>query len=172
MQTPAPLVSPETAFAGFNLVSFGEILVPDHPLRFGFQVDIVPSQNHCRQIILALVSNQRSGPEGEKRTHGFAVKLDLDSGEIWDLLNDSGLVGWLERPMDSFTDEEPLMLNWEVEHLGCALIPKLQIANEVFLYPALRYTPGMVMDTVAGSDNDPVLGSMTYLHPAVWRESL
>lgn len=171
MHTPAPLVSPETAFASFDLASFGEILVPDHPLRFGFQVDIVPSQNPCQHIILALISRQTEIRDGVKHTHGFAVKVDLETGEIWDLLNDSGLVGWIDRPMDSFTDEEPLLLNWEVEHYGAALIPKLQIANEVFLYPALRFTDGMIMDTVTGSETG--MGALTtFLHPAVWKESL
>ncbi len=171
MHLPAPLVSPETAFSSFDLVSFGDILVPDHPLRFGFQVDVVPSANACKQLIVALVSRDSEMRNGIKRTHGFAVRVDLETGEIWDLLNDSGLVGWVEQPMDSFTDEEPLLLNWEVDHHGAALIPRLQIANEVFLYPALRHTPGMVMDTVAGSESG--LGTETsFLHPAVWRESL
>lgn len=171
MHTPAPLVSPETAFASFELLSFGEVLVPDHPLRFGFQLDIVPSLNSCTQVIFALISQDRDVREGTSHTHGFAVRVDLETGEIWDLLNGSGLVGWIEQPMDSFTDEEPLLLNWEVEHYGSALIPKLQIASEVFLYPALRHTPGMVMDTVAGSEAGE-LSPSTFIHPAVWKESM
>jgi len=171
MHTPAPLVSPETAFASFDLVSFGSVVVPAHPLRFGFQVDIVPFQNACQQVIIALVSRDVEVRNGSAHTHGFAVRVDLETGEIWDLLNDSGLVGWIERPMDSFTDEEPLTLNWVVEHYGSALIPKLQIADEVFLYPALRYTPDMVMDTVTGSNLG--YGAVTnFMHPAVWKESM
>ncbi|TDU81092.1 hypothetical protein EI77_00394 [Prosthecobacter fusiformis] len=171
MHTPAPLVSPETAFASYDLVSFGKVLVPAHPLRFGFQVDIVPSQSVCKQVVFALVSSELEIQNGVKRSHGFAVRVDIETGEIWDLLNDSGLVGWIEQPMDSFTDEEPLLLNWEIEHYGAALIPKLKIASEVFLYPALRHTPDMVMDTVAG--NETGKGPLTtFIHPAVWKESL
>jgi hypothetical protein len=171
MQTPAPLTSPETAFASYDLLSFGKILVPDHPLRFGFQLDIVPSMNSCNQVIFALVSQDRDVRNGVSHSHGFAVRVDLETGEIWDLLNGSGLVGWIEQPMDSFTDEEPLLLSWEVEHYGCALIPKLQIASEVYLYPALRHTPAMVMDTVAGSESGE-LSTATFIHPAVWKESM
>lgn len=170
MHTPAPLASSETAFTGFDLVRFGEILVPDHPLRFGFQVDIVPSQIGSQQVVFALLSTDREAPYGNGRTHGFVVKVDLLSGEVWDLLNDSGLVGWIERPMDHFTDEEPLTLNWEVEHHGAALIPRLQIADEVFLYPALLYTDGMIMDTVAGGDVGQDMAG-AFMHPAVWKES-
>ncbi|SKB02213.1 hypothetical protein SAMN02745166_03581 [Prosthecobacter debontii] len=171
MHTPAPLASSEVAFASFDLVSFGEILVPDHPLRFGFQYDVVPSQTGSQNIILALTAVAKIPGTEQSCTRGFAVKVDLVTGEVWDLLNDSGLVGWIERPMDTFTDEEPMLLNWEVEHYGAALIPKLQIGGEVFLYPALRYTDGMVMDTVAGLDigQDP---ASTFMHPAVWKESL
>lgn len=171
MHTPAPIVSPEMAFASFDLVSFGEITVPEHPLRFGFQVDIVPEAEVNQQLIFALVSQNR-GTEGRAKTHGFAIRLDLKTGEVWDLLSDSGLIGWIDGPVTRFTDEEPLLLSWQVEHLGAALIPKLQIGDEVFLYPALRYEEGMVMDTMAGTLAGKTATLSAFMHPAVWRESL
>jgi hypothetical protein len=170
MQSPIPVLSPEVAFSGFDLMSFGKILIPPHPLRFGFQVDIVPSQSESRQVLLALVAEDEDETNSSERTRGFAIRVDFATGEVWDLLNNSGLIGWIEKPLLCFTDEEPLLLNWEIEHYGAALIPKLQIGDEVFLYPALRYTPGMHMTTLAGSDVGPVDAS-TYMHPAVWRES-
>lgn len=153
-----------------RLQTFGCIEVPDHPLRFGFQLDLVPSQTESRQVVFALVA-QDGAPGSRPGSHGFAIRLDLETGEVWDILNESGLIGWVEKPLGSFSDEEPMLLNWEVEHYGAALIPKLQIANEVFLYPAVRCMDGMVMKTFAGCETGSE-AMPSFMHPAVWRESL
>lgn len=162
MNAASPIHCSVQAFSGYQLVSFGELQVPDHPLRFGFQVDLVPNSTDSRTVLFALVN------AGETE-RGFAVKVDLLTGEVWDLLNDCGLIGWVEKPLDSFSEEEPLTLSWEVEHYGAALIPKLQIGQEVFLYPALRYTEGMDMQTITGGDGSD---KISFLHPAAWRESM
>src|SRR5687768_15286449 len=130
MNSPIPVTTPDSAFACFDLVGFGQVTVPEHPLRFGFQLDIVPA-NVPSHLLFGLVSSVRDG-RGSARSHGFVVRLDLETGEIWDALNDSGLIGWIDSPqtLSRFTEEEPMLLSWEVEHLGCALIPKLQIGNE------------------------------------------
>lgn len=138
-------------------------MVPDHPLRFGFQVDLVPQQTEATAVVVGLLD----ASPGSQR--GFAVKVDLQTGEVWDLLNDSGLIGWVERPMEGFSDEEPMLISWEIEHYGSALIPKLQIGNDTFLYPALRYTEGMSMRTLTGGEGNV---TVAFLHPAVWRESM
>lgn len=169
MHTPAPLASPTSVFSAYNLVSFGDIVVPPHPLRFGFQVDIVPSQNECRQVVFALLCKDSQG-SSEAPTSGFAIRVDLQTGEVWDLLNDSGLIGWVEKPMEAFTEEEPMLFNWEVEHFGSALIPRLQIGDEVFLYPALYHNPGLQMTTVAGTEAG-LDSAPAFLHPAVWKEA-
>lgn len=173
MHTPTVFVSPEMAFASFDLISFGTLEVPPHPLRFGFQVDIVPDDSPP-QIMFGLVSRHRSR-EGKMRSVGFAVQFDLKTGEIWDLLNDSGLLGIVPEPeafLSQFSDEEPLLLSWEVEHLGSALIPKLHIGGEEWLYPAIGFREGMAMETIAGGAGDHGSTLTTFLHPAVWRETL
>ena len=173
MHTPSPLVSPEMAFASFDLVSFGQVDVPVHPLRFGFQVAIIPALSPP-QVLFGLVTRGRDA-DSRAKTHGFAVRLDLTTGEVWDVLNDSGLMGWLDEPEKfhvRFTDEEPMLLSWQVEHLGTALIPRLHIGGDEWLYPALPYAENMVMDTIAGGAGDKGSTLTAFLHPALWRESL
>jgi hypothetical protein len=117
----------DPAFSGFpSHESFGSLLLPDHPIRFGFQVDIVPS-NCPSSILFGLISRDPVNG-GCAKTTGFAVRLDLEMREVWDALNGSGLVGWVEHPrgLAGFTDEEPLLLGWEIEFHGKALIPKLR----------------------------------------------
>ena len=173
MHAPIAHVSPEMAFASFDLVSFGTLEVPPHPLRFGFEVDIIPEEA-TPQVMFGLVSRQRNR-EGKLRSAGFAIQLDLKTGEVWDLLNDSGLLGIIpdaELFFGKFSDEEPLLLSWEVEHLGSALIPKLHIGGEEWLYPAIGFQDGMKMETLAGGAGDHGSTMTTFLHPAVWRETM
>jgi len=172
MHSPTSLVSPEMAFASFDLVSFGSVQVPPHPLRFGFQLDIIPEEAPT-QLLFGLVSQDRRQQNGRSQTLGFAIRFDLVTGEIWDLLNDTGLIGMVDDPatfFTRFTDEEPMLLSWEVEHLGAALIPRLQIGGEEWLYPALHCPEGTVMDTLAGAAGDKGSTMNAFLHPAVWRE--
>ena len=173
MHQPTSIVSPEMAFASFDLVSFGSLTIPPHPLRFGFQVDIIPdtSPDH---ILFALTTQERSR-SGLNGTRGFAVRLDLKTGEIWDLLNDSGLIGIMEDSeifFSKFTDEEPMLMSWEVEHLGNALIPRLHIGGEEWLYPAIKAHDSLTMDTLAGGEGDKGSTMTAFMHPAVWREVL
>ncbi|MES2594047.1 MAG: hypothetical protein V4662_01855 [Verrucomicrobiota bacterium] len=155
------------------MISFGTIEVPPHPLRFGFQIDIVPEE--CpKQVMFGLVSRHRSADD-KICSVGFAIQFDLQTGEVWDLLNDSGLLGILpdrEAFLEQFSDEEPMLLSWEVEHLGSALIPKLHIGGEEWLYPAIGFRDGMRMETLAGGAGDHGSTLTSFMHPAVWRETM
>jgi hypothetical protein len=173
MHQPTSLVSPEMAFARFDLVSFGAVEVPTHPLHFGFQVDIIPDVAP-HQIMFGLVSRHKSA-DGRSYSAGFAIHLDIVTGEVWDLLNDNGLLGIIpdhELFFSKFTDEEPMLLSWKVEHLGTALIPKLHIGGEEWLYPAIGYQNSMLMQTLAGASGDYGSTLNAFHHPAVWRETM
>lgn len=163
----------DPAFSGFHLHSYGSLVLPEHPIRFGFQVDIVPG-NCPSSILFGLVSRDPVNSECAK-TKGFVVRVDLEMREVWDVMNGTGLVGWVEHPqgLAAFTDEEPLLLGWEIEFHGQALIPKLTVANGQWLYPAIQCERPIVMETVVGWkgewDADP---RRVFLHPALWREQL
>jgi len=173
MESLVSTAAADPAFAGFHTQSYGSLLLPDHPIRFGFQVDIVP-ENCPNSIIFGIVSRDPANGSHAK-TSGFAVRVDLEMREVWDALNKSGLVGWVEHPLGlaGFTDEEPLLLGWEIEFHGHALIPKLVVADQQWLYPAIQCPNPVVMETVIGWqgpwDHDP---RSTFLHPALWREQL
>lgn len=168
MNTAAPLSTSDETFDGFTLVSFGKTRAPGGPMQFGFQVDIVPEEVGAGQVVFGLLCQH----EGATHARGFAVRVDLSSGEIWDLINHTGIIGWIEQPelLCRYTQEEPMLMSWQVEHTGGALIPKLQIADEQHLYPSLRYETGMIMTTVAGTDSDLESSLQSFLHPAVWQE--
>ncbi len=170
MEPAATIAASARAFQSHDLVTYGRITIPDLKIRFGFQVDIVPEScpNH---VLFGLVGPSHNG---EKPIQGFVVRVNTETGEIFDALNESGLVGWIENPlgMNAFTDEEPLLLSWEVEHTGSALIPKLCIAGEEWLYPSIACRPGDDLDSIAGCKTDAADASGIFMHPALWREQL
>ncbi len=173
MESLIATAATDPAFSGFLVQSYGSLLLPDHPIRFGFQVDIVP--DNCPTTILFGLVSRDPVNGGHAKTTGFAVRVDLEMREVWDALNGSGLVGWVEHPngLKGFTDEEPLLLGWEIEYHGEALIPKLVVGDQQWLYPAIQCPNPVVMETVIGWqgewEHDP---RSTFLHPALWREQL
>lgn len=170
MEPDATIAASARTFQSHDLVTYGRITIPDLKIRFGFQVDIVP-ETCPGHVLFGLVgpSNNDSKP-----IQGFVVRVDTGTGEIWDALNDAGLIGWIENPlgMNAFTDEEPLLLSWEVENTGSALIPRLCIAGEEWLYPSISCKPDESLDSIAGCKADEGTPADIFLHPALWREQL
>lgn len=171
MESLPATVAIDPAFSDFQVQSYGNLLLPDHPIRFGFQVDIVP--DNCPPSILFGLISRDPVNGGNPKTSGFAVRIDLKAREVWDVVNGSGLVGWVEHPLGlaGFTDEEPLLLGWEIEFHGKALIPKLVVADQQWLYPAIQCPEPIVMESLVGWSGewnaDP---RDVFLHPALWRE--
>jgi hypothetical protein len=173
MESLLATVATDPAFSDFQVLSYGSLVLPNHPIRFGFQVDIVP-ENCPKNILFGLISRDPVNG-GSAKTSGFAVKVDLEMREVWDVLNGSGLVGWVEHPLGlaGFTDEEPLLLGWEIEFHGHALIPKLVVADQQWLYPAIQCPHPMVMESLVGwSGECPCDAREVFLHPALWREQI
>lgn len=173
MQTTVAYSSNALAFKDYSVESLGHLVVPDYPIRFGFQIDVVPE--HCpKQVLFGLVAHDPAST-GATKTYGFVVRIDLENREIWDVLNGAGLVGWVEHPLGlaGFTDEEPLLLGWEIELHGHNLIPKLQVADQQWLYPTIHCPNATTMEAIAGSEGDWEGGVRTFvMHPALWREQI
>jgi hypothetical protein len=163
-----PIQIPQLDAQDFDLLSFGEQCLPNTPVKFGFQVDL-KVQPGMREIVFGLV-NLNQGRVAQQPA-GFAIRIDLERGEIWDIMNDSGLVGWLERPLIGATSgsESHLLLSLEIERAGSALLPKLQIGGEEWLYPALRSSESLQLSAVAGT-NARVSAEAAFSNPALWSE--
>ena len=161
---------PDAEFESFELLNFGSVEVPAEPVRFGFQIDLTPSVL-LSQVVFGLV--QKGGKPGTPNRAGFAVRLDLDRGEIWDMVNNSGLIGWIDEPQGyvSAGSQEPILLSFEIERIGSALLPKLQVGGEEWLYPAVRSMDGMEFVAVAGCSAAHLEGLELFSNAAVWSEA-
>ncbi len=173
MQTSAAPSSNALAIKDFSVESLGHLIVPDYPIRFGFQIDVVP-ENCPSQIIFGLAARDPVNG-GTAKSYGFAVRIDFENREIWDVLNGAGLVGWVEHPLGlaGYTDEEPLLLGWEIELHGHNLIPKLQVGDQQWLYPTIHCPDATTMEAVVGWEGEWENGTRGFvMHPALWREHL
>ena len=168
MLQPLPITVSEPSLESFNWVGFGSLTIPGKPMRFGFQIDIVPAVP-CPEVAFGVV--QRNAARGTFGP-GFAVRIDIERGEIWDLVNGSGLVGWLEHPLglQAYSVEEPMLLSWEIERIGSVLIPKLQVGGEEWLYPSIRCADSLQLTAVAGCSAEHEQDADWFMHPALWYE--
>src|SRR4029078_8148344 len=102
--------------------SHGRIHVRKNTQRFGFQIrarDCVP--HPALMFGIAQV-------ESDHQRVRFAVRLDLESGEIWDAAHGTGLLGTLEHAnWPSPDDERRLLLRWSLERARSVLIPPLHV---------------------------------------------
>lgn len=156
------------ALRSFHLQSFGTIQVPTGLIRVGFQIDLSPPPPHG-EILFGLLATRCMRPED---THGFLIRIDFERGEIWDAGNDTGLLGWIDSDAPSASVHaggEPLLLSFELEKNGQALIPTLRVGREEWLYPSLCLSEGTLLSAVAGGDAD---NQHTYgfQHSAFWHE--
>jgi hypothetical protein len=130
----------------FSTSCHGKIRVRQCSTSFGFQIHACNPLPHPT-LVFAL--SQVVEPGG--KSVQFAVRVDLESGEIWDIANSTGVIGWLDRELwPSVTEEYPLVLRWEVEHTGSALIPRLLIGEEEWLYPSVLFPGEATFSAVTG----------------------
>lgn len=170
---PLPVSLPDSEFAAFDMLNFGSVAAPSGPARFGFQVDVTPSAL-LSQVVFALVRDASDSDSPHRA--GFGVRVDLERGEIWDIVNGSGLIGWLEEPLGAQAGErrQPILFSLEIERIGSALLPKLQVGGEEWLYPAVRSTEHMDFLAVGGCKGSALSGvsaESALANASVWSEA-
>ena len=117
-----------------HLDSCGQVQVGHRTRGFGFDIRVKDLQS---QPSLVFGVAQAEASDGDAR---FAVRIDLATGQIWDCAHDTGLIGILDTSSYPGREElRSLCLRWEVERAGDALIPRLQLGGEEYLYPAVRF---------------------------------
>jgi hypothetical protein len=151
----------------FDLSQFGRLLVPAGACDITFQLDIIPSESPA-QIWFGLAT---LSPLHQTPDTGFAIRVDLAHGEVWDALNRTGFLGHLETGplgLDQYDAETPLLLSFHIEKRGENLVPSLRVGSASFLYPALPATPDMMLCGLAGAAQPGADAGPFCLYPALW----
>jgi hypothetical protein len=162
MKTIAPPTWP-ALLEDYSIRSHGRIQVRKQTQRFGFQIragDCVPHPS----LLVGMSQVDSAGS-----TARFVVRIDMDSGEIWDAANGTGLLGRLEQPCwPSQDDEHPLVIRWTVDHSGSALIPRLHLGDEEFLYPAQLFRGDAPFVAFSGHDLKDASNADLFSKGYVW----
>lgn len=142
----------------------GRVRVRGNTRSFGFQIHAcIPFSRPS--LVFALCQDPRTAMNPVQ----FAVRVDLESGEIWDIANRSGIIGWLEREPESTGDEHyPLVLRWEIERAGDALIPRLQIGDEEWLYPSVLFPGDAAFAALSGHNLEDISRRDLFSPGYVW----
>lgn len=141
---------------------YGSIAVTELTNGFGFQIRACNPLSHP-SLYLALTTLAAPQPVT------FAVRVDLESGEIWDIGNHTGMLGWLDRDLwPNASEAYPLILRWEIEHTGQSLIPRLLIGEEEWLYPSVAFPGDVPFTALAGHDMADATISDVFSPGYVW----
>ncbi|HSI62895.1 MAG TPA: hypothetical protein VLE43_07240 [Candidatus Saccharimonadia bacterium] len=144
----------------------GRIRVRYCTKSFGFEIRACNPVSHP-SLVFALVEDSR----GRQNPVQFAVRVDLESGEIWDIANNTGVIGWLERDLWPSSEEEyPLVLRWEIERAGDALIPRLQIGDEEWLYPSVLFSGDAPFAALSGHNIEGLAHRDVFSPGYVWSQ--
>ena len=104
---------------------------------------------------------------GVSRSPGIGVSVDLQTGLVVDVVNDMGVLGYLE---DAPTESDgPLHVKIEVETIGHVMIPRIIVGNDVILHPALYLEAHERLSALVGTSLNPPGDTRfenTVLHPA------
>ena len=97
-----------------------------------FEVTVTLGQPEQRIFVglleTALLGHRKSSP-------GIGISIDPCTGIIMDVVNDQGVIGYLED--EDLIEGRQLTIKVEIEVLKHVCIPKLTIGSETFLHPSL-----------------------------------
>lgn len=156
--------SPASTLRDVSAQCHGRIRVRCCTRNFGFEIRACNPVSHP-SLVFALVEDSRASQHPVQ----FAVRVDLESGEIWDIANNTGVIGWLELDdWKSASEEHPLVLRWEIERAGDALIPRLQIGDEEWLYPSVLFSGDAPFAALSGHDVEGLAHREVFSPGYVW----
>ena len=149
----------------FHLHHHGKIQVRERTSWFGFQIR---ASNPVPHPSLIFTLHQEPLTSNRKPVK-FGVRVDLETGEIWDIANKSGVIGSLDRDLwPKEGGKFPITLRWELEHTGHVLIPRLHVGDEEWLYPSLLFPGDCHFVAMTGHDLDDVQNDDVFSPGYVW----
>ena len=118
-----------------------------------------------QKVFLGLMETENLGIA--TNSPGIGVAVDLQTGLVTDVVNDQGVLGYLENaPGDA---NGPVHVRVEVEVIGRVVLPRIQVGDDEILHPALYLDPHGGLSALVGTSVYP-FGDARFenarLHPA------
>ena len=140
----------------FNITRIYDTIIDVENGEAAFEIEL--RLRHLQQkIFFGLLDTDNLDSQQISPTSGIAVSIDPLSGEIVDLVNSQGIIGYLEIvPLE---EREAIFLCIDVEKLRSIFIPKITIGEEKILHPALHLSNHQPVSLVVGS-TDSAAGAL------------
>ncbi len=124
-----------------------------------------------QKVFLGLMETEQVGVSSN--SPGIGIAVDLQSGLVTDVVNDQGVIGYLENPPGDAGAPVPVRL--EVELIGHVVLPRIFVGEDVIVHPALYLDGEGGLSALLGTSVYP-FGDARFenarLHPAGEREVL
>ncbi len=132
----------------FSLEHLGQTPAVENPnAEVSFKVDIAPARV-TRRVVVGILD--------ESRKRGIAVAIYPATGEVCDLSNGGGVIGYLAK--SPLAPGEPVPCDLTLYRFGQNFVCSVRIQGEIFLYPAFslsgtaRMTAFVGQEGAAGND--------------------
>src|SRR5688572_14304753 len=125
--------------------------MPDQRSTIVFECDLHQGVR-SQKVFLGLMETDSVGIVS--RSPGIGIAVDLQTGLVTDLVNDQGVLGYLENaPGDS---DGPLHVRIEVEMIGRVVLPRIIVGDDVILHPALYLDAKEGLSALVGTSVHPL----------------
>ena len=124
--------------------------LPTRPVTLEFSCEL-DSGGRQRKVFIGLMDTEvlHAAPHSP----GIGVAIDLMTGLVTDVVNDQGVLGYLEGA--PFPPHATLPVRVEVEVRGPVYLPRLHIGNDVILHPALYLDATHRLTALVGTSMQP-----------------
>jgi hypothetical protein len=126
----------------FVLEELGQTAAVDKPnAEISFKVDIKPARV-TRRVVVGILD--------ESRKRGIAVAIYPATGEVCDLCNGGGVIGYLANT--PLAPGVPIACDLTLYRFGMNFICSVRIQGEIFLYPAFSLGGTTRLDAFVGQE--------------------
>ena len=138
----------------FELEELGQTPIVDNAkAEVSFKVDIEPCRV-TRRVVVGILD--------ESRKCGIAVAIYPATGEVCDLSNSGGVIGYLAR--SPLSPGVPVPCDLTLYRFGQNFVCSVRIQGEIFLYPAFALTGSTKLTAFVGQESTPGAEKLEWSH--------
>ncbi len=129
----------------FNLETIDQVCVDDSHSRISFSL-LLEHRHISQRLFFAVLDDDR--------THGAAISVHPATGEVCDLINDAGVIGYLSS--SPLPPRVPVDCEITVFKFGRNCVCSARVAGETFLYPAFTLPASPRLSALVGIESDNI----------------
>ena len=138
----------------FALEELGQNPLVENPkAEVSFKVDVVPCRV-TRRVVVGILD--------ESRKRGIAVAIYPATGEVCDLSNGGGVIGYLAKA--PLAPGVPVPCDLTLYRFGQNFVCSVRIQGEIFLYPAFSMASSTRLTAFVGQEEAPDAGKIGWAH--------